>query len=366
MKRLFTLLLVNAILICAFPQPQKMSYQAVIRNASSELVKNSPVGMKISILKYTSTGTAVYVETQTPTTNANGLIAVEIGGGITVTGTFAGIDWSTGVYFIKTETDPAGGTNYTIEGVSQILSVPYALYSKTAKNAIDADLRQYVEGLENRISNLEEFNIKGIWFNPSLTYGSVSDIEGNVYKTIQIGTQTWMAENLKTTILNSGQSIANVSVFLDWTGLPAPAYCWYNNDEANKNTYGALYNWYTVNTNHLCPNGWHVPTNTQWTTLITYLGGESVAGGKLKEVNTAHWVSPNTGATNETGFTALPGGERGIMKIDFANIGNNAGWWSSTMEKTYAIFRSISNINGSVIQGSNDWNVGRSVRCLKD
>ena len=111
-----------------------MSYQAVIRNATGALVTSHAVGMRISILQGSATGTTVYVETQTPTTNANGLMTIEIGVGTVVTGTFAGIDWSTGVYFIKTETDPTGGTSYTITGTSQVLSVPYSFYAKTAGN----------------------------------------------------------------------------------------------------------------------------------------------------------------------------------------------------------------------------------------
>jgi hypothetical protein len=134
MKRLFTILAVVLLTATMWAQnpPQKMSYQAVIRNSSNALVSTSPVGMQISILLGSETGTPVYVETQTPTTNTNGLATIEIGGGTPVTGTFAGIDWSAGPYFIKTETDPLGGTVYTITGTSQLLSVPYALYSKTA------------------------------------------------------------------------------------------------------------------------------------------------------------------------------------------------------------------------------------------
>ncbi len=112
--------------------PEKISYQAVIRNSSNALVTNSVVGMRISILQTSATGTAVYVETQTPTTNANGLASLEIGAGTVVSGTFATIDWANGPYFIKTETDPTGGTSYTITGTSQLLSVPYALYAKNA------------------------------------------------------------------------------------------------------------------------------------------------------------------------------------------------------------------------------------------
>ncbi len=132
---------IAALTISSFAQsPQKMSYQAVVRNTSGVLQANQTVGMKISILQGSETGTAVYVETQTKTTNANGLVTLEIGSGTLVSGTFSGIDWSNGTYFIKTETDPTGGTNYTITGTSQILSVPYALYSKIAKTANYNDL----------------------------------------------------------------------------------------------------------------------------------------------------------------------------------------------------------------------------------
>jgi hypothetical protein len=141
MKNLFTLTMVILMTFGAFAQvPQKMSYQCVVRNASGVLVTNQAIGMRIGILQGSATGAAVYVETHTQTTNANGLVTIEIGGGTPVTGTFSGIDWSTGTYFIKTETDPTGGTNYTITITSQLLSVPYALYSKTTRNVFSNDL----------------------------------------------------------------------------------------------------------------------------------------------------------------------------------------------------------------------------------
>jgi uncharacterized protein (TIGR02145 family) len=138
---------------------------------------------------------------------------------------------------------------------------------------------------------------------------TVTDIDGNIYHTVTIGTQVWMVENLKTTKYRNGDPIPNVTGNA-WAALTTGAYCWYNNDAATyKATYGALYNWYAVaDSRNIAPTGWHVPTDAEWTTLTTFLGGESVAGGKLKETGTNHWTSPNTGATNETGFTALPGG----------------------------------------------------------
>lgn len=133
MKRAFTILLAVGLTICVFAQaPQKMSYQAVVRNSSNALVSTTLVGIRISILEGLPTGTAVYVETQTPTTNANGMISIEIGNGAPVTGTFEAINWSAGSHFIKTEIDPLGGTTYTIIGTSQLLSVPYAFYASRA------------------------------------------------------------------------------------------------------------------------------------------------------------------------------------------------------------------------------------------
>ena len=135
MKKLFTSLVIISLTISFYAQtPQKMSYQAVIRNSSGQLVVNHAVGTRVSILKGSETGTAVYVETQIPTTDGNGLATIEIGKGTPVSGTFPGIDWSTGLYFVKSETDPAGGIDYSIAGTSQLLSVPYALYAKTAGN----------------------------------------------------------------------------------------------------------------------------------------------------------------------------------------------------------------------------------------
>ena len=492
--------MIAALTINVFAQsPQKMSYQAVVRNTSGALVANQSVGMKISILQGSVTGTPVYVETQTTTTNANGLATIEIGGGTIVTGTFAGIDWSGGMYFIKTETDPTGGTNYSITGTSQILSVPYALYAKTAKtadyndltnrpslfdgtwtsltgkpsfatvsttgsyndltnkptlfdgswsgitskpttlagygitngmstshpaNAITAlnmtnwntafgwgnhaaglyrpityvpgwseitskpttlsgygitdavrttgnqeisgiktfkgttpDMEQalfeiknkdgqtvfavYNEGVRIWVADgakgtkggfavqgfdmttdymvikpdsanfyvreitpsfSSSFNIIGVKQNlprkslmfartdtvgvsgvmnlqsnllvqgnlniAGTIYNKVTDVDGNSYNTVVIGTQTWMAENLKTTRLNDGTSIPLVTSSTTWGTLSTPAYCWYNNDEAtNKVTYGALYNWYTAKSGKLCPSGWHIPSDDEWTTL---------------------------------------------------------------------------------------------------
>lgn len=163
----------------------------------------------------------------------------------------------------------------------------------------------------------------------------VTDIDGNVYNTVTIGTQVWMKENLKTTKYNDGTAIPLVIDSPDWSNLKTPGYTWNicgNNEDSIIAIYGALYNWYTVNTGKLCPTGWHVPSDNEWTTLITYLGGENVAGGKLK-AGTADWGSPNIGATNESGFTALPGGVC-YADGDYSGIGGDGFWWSSSEYNT--------------------------------
>lgn len=203
-----------------------------------------------------------------------------------------------------------------------------------------------------------------IIFNPNLTYGIVTDVEGNLYKTIQIGTQTWMAENLKTTKYRNGDPIPNVPI----TGASTGAYCWYNNDAATyKTNYGALYNWLAVkDSRNLAPAGWHIPTDEEWTILTDFLGGTNVSGGKLKESGITHWLSPNTGATNESGFTALPAGRVEGKFSEFAYFG---GWWSSTGyggTDTWH-YELIYNYNSILrIRYPIRFNEGYSVRCVKD
>ena len=206
----------------------------------------------------------------------------------------------------------------------------------------------------------------GIVFNPNKTYGTMTDIDGNTYKTITIGTQTWMAENLKVTKYNDSTAIPNVTDATAWSSLTTGAVCTYNNttNADTINTYGRLYNWYAVNTAKLCPTGWHVPSDSEWTILNNYL--LTNVGGKLKETGTTHWATPNTGATNETGFTALPGGFRDYNGT-FNIIGYFGFWWSSTEGSTgYASYRNLFSSGSGLDYGGNYLVSGFSVRCLRD
>jgi uncharacterized protein (TIGR02145 family) len=198
--------------------------------------------------------------------------------------------------------------------------------------------------------------------------GTITDVDGNIYETIRIGEQWWTVENLKTTHFNDGSVIALIISDTEWFNLESPGYCWFDNDSVNyKETSGGLYNWYAVATGKLCPNDWHVPTQAEWDSLIAFLGGEDIAGGKLKESGTAHWQDPNVGATNESGFTALPACIRGYDGLFVGPCNHSATWWSSTSHTgSYAWYSAL--ISGSSIANTNTTikGYGRSVRCVRD
>jgi uncharacterized protein (TIGR02145 family) len=583
--------------------PNKMSFQTVVRNNLGKLVVNKSIGVRLSILKTSSTGTAVYVETHSKTSNVNGLLTLEVGTGTVTSGTFTTINWSQGPYFLKTEMDVNGGSNYTITGVTEFVSVPYALSVKTVANGANVGDMNYWNGTTwvplnkgaqgqflifcdgkptwanngvcpDPIATLDcstashngtltaytaasgitsvipytggnggthngqvvtstgvtgltatlaagtfangngslmytitgtpsasgtasfTLNIGGkscvinrsivlplgvlgtldcanatnngtlnatttatgvtsvISYtggnggahngqvvastgvtgltatlqagtfangNGSLTYtitgtpatsgtasfalniggkmctltrtvaiaqtsginftsigapvgsfqNNVSDIDGNTYKTVQIGTQVWMAENLKTSKYSDGTTIPNITDNTQWLKNTTGAWAYYNNDAANNAKYGKLYNWYAVSktTNgnkNVCPTGWHVPTGAEWTVLTDYLGGESVAGGKMKEVGLTSWNSPNTDAANTSLFTGLPGGYR-YYNGGYDGVGRAGNWWSSAeYNATYAWFRGPNSDNGDAGRNYDLKIYGLSVRCLRD
>jgi uncharacterized protein (TIGR02145 family) len=292
---------------------------------------------------------------------------------ITLTGTIAGGKVTNdgnasvsdrGVYWGTSQNPETTGTKLPIDsGIGSFSATLSGLKPNTTyyvkAYAINSLGISYGEQVSFITSASSETNII---FNPNLTYGSVTDIDGNIYKTIRIGSQTWMAENLKTTKYNDK---TNIPLPLTWMILTTPGYC--------KGTYGALYNWYAVDAasnggKNVCPTGWHVPGDAEWTTLTTYLGGNNIAGNKLKETGTTHWLSAylTSQVTNESGFTALPGGTRNGAGI-YALTGLFGYWLSSSeVDATRAWVRNLSFAGGSVSAMTDSKNSGYSVRCVKD
>ena len=558
MKRIYSIF--TAVLLSASlygQSPQSFSYQAIVRGANNVLVSNKQVGLKISLLQGSENGNPAYVETHSPIANENGLVSIVIGSGTKVNGTFASIDWSKGPYFIKTETDPSGGTSYSLTTMSQLMSVPYALFAANSQPGLKGDTgaqgpagkdgvdgkdglpgtagvdgaqgpagkdgvdgkdglpgtagvdgaqgpagkdglpgtagkdgkvefqslkvsttgdtlylqnggfviipgisaanyqSQPVQGsiqsidcdaatkngtltensaasgvnsviaytggnggtyagqtiLSSGVSGLTATLASGSFakgsgnliydisgtpiasgtasfvvniggktctflmiidpvFAPTSGYGpDIYDIDHHTIKTVYIGTQQWMAENLTVTRYNDGSTITNITDNAQWQSNISGAWAYYDND-VNNAKYGKLYNWYAVSptTNgnkNVCPTGWHVPTDDEWTVLFDYLGG-GASGGKMKEEGTTSWNSPNTGATNSSLFTGLPGGNRS-SNGNYFYIGNYGGWWSSTKYDTDdAWARFLYYNNGGAVRGNNNKRYGLSVRCLRD
>ena len=222
---------------------------------------------------------------------------------------------------------------------------------------------------------IKAVNSSGTFYSKDLTFRTfnvetVSDYDGNIYNTVTIGIQIWMAENLKTTKYRNGDPIPNITDSTQWINLTTGAFCNYDNDVNIADTYGRLCNWYAINdSRNIAPTGWHVASDADWTKLTDYLG-VFVAGSKIKESGTSHWISPNTGATNESGFTALPSGDRG-SDGKFNVIGIASLWWSSTKDTAeiscWVMDWHSSNVNWDDYPISFGAGLtGLSVRCIKD
>jgi uncharacterized protein (TIGR02145 family) len=201
---------------------------------------------------------------------------------------------------------------------------------------------------------------------------TLTDLDGNIYQTVKIGTQVWQVENLKTTKYNNGNPIPLVTSNTEWDNLTSPAYCWYNNDQDTyAETYGAIYNWYTVETGRLCPSGWHVPAESEWKVLTDYLAAEGHSGTEgtvLK--STSSWYNEGNG-TDDYGFKGLPGGYRtynGSQNGFNESLGKSGHWWSSTehFSLTDAVYMSLYHFESKAISYHLYKTNGVSVRCLKD
>ncbi len=201
---------------------------------------------------------------------------------------------------------------------------------------------------------------------PTPSY-TIKDIDGYLYDTVTIGSQVWIKQNLKTTHYRNGDPIPQVTNPTAWAELTTGAWCWYNNDSANYSVFGRLYNWYAVNdARKLAPAGWHIPTEAEFNALVTGLGGDALAGGKLKVTGTSYWLTPNTGATNSSRFTGLGAGFRAFHG-GYAGIGTSGLWWAAGAYGTQSSLAfELSNYLGSSKLNESNWNYAFSVRCLKD
>ncbi|NCC88228.1 MAG: hypothetical protein EOM05_10280 [Clostridia bacterium] len=463
--------------------PDAINFQAIARDGLGNVMPDTDIMIQLSILDGGSTGTQVYREIRSLTTNAYGSFSFQISRDAFMTeGEFTEIDWAGGDKYLKVDYDPSATLSFDLSlGTIEFVTVPYAFAAGDVTyidltGVQDGDILVYndatgkfepgsvnIPDLEwNNIQNKPDFatvatsgDYNDLLNKPTLFSGSfvdltnkpttiagygitdavtttgnqtiagnksftgtttvitpvnasdavtkayvdnlVSDLQaqivqltniisppftdsrdGNVYHALTIGNQVWMAENLKYLPSVAGPGTGSGTT---------PYYYVYGYDgtnvtdakaTANYDTYGVLYNWPAAmagsassssnpsGVQGVCPAGWHLPSDAEWTELTDYLGGESVAGGKLKETGTTHWQSPNTGATNETGFTALPGGYR-YGTGNFDTIGGNGNWWSATESSTLgAWYRSMYSSSGEVGRYDSSKTYSFSVRCLKD
>jgi len=360
MKILLSSFLLLALSLLSFSQaPQSFSYQAIARDATGIGIANQNIGLRISILQNSVTGTSVYTETHTVSTDANGVLNLAIGTGAVTAGTFSSINWGAGTYFVKIEMDITGGTNYVLMGTSQLLSVPYALYAgnvNLTKGNQPFDL--YVSD-EGTVLALKKITVE----KPYTQTPTVTDVDGNIYGTVKIGTQVWMTENLRTTKYNDATLIPNVTNGTNWLNLTSPAYANYNNT-ANVDTiqaFGRIYNHYAVVTNKLCPTGWHVPTESEFQTLLTYLG--PLGNFRMRANN--YW-SDGGNEINDTYLSVYPSGER---YEDFLTAGSGAFWWGSTISTTLPNTGTVLMIYGNgygTYLNLRPYNSGYAVRCIKN
>jgi uncharacterized protein (TIGR02145 family) len=383
-------LLLSAILFAQ--APALIPYQAIARNAAGEPLASSTLNARFTIHDGTATGASVWQELQTVSTSALGLFTVQLGSSVSL----ANVNWANGAKFMQVELDL--GSGFVDIGTQQLLSVPYALQSASATTAASALTSG--DGISNVsltgdtlfLNNGSFVIIPGISaannngggtttgttlhtcgapnvHNPDLTYGSMTDQEGNVYKTIVIGTQEWMAENLNTSIYRNGDAIATGLDNATWSTTTAGAWAYYNNDASYACPYGKLYNWYAcVDARQLCPVGWHVPSNEEWIQLRVSIGNDVyTAGGKLKSIGTYYWNSPNVGAVNESGFSSLPAGAREYFG-GFLYLGYSSNYWTGTLNGTTAYFRNNVAVNSGIYESYSEGilNGGLTVRCLRD
>jgi uncharacterized protein (TIGR02145 family) len=365
--------------------PALIPYQAIARNAAGDPLASTTLNVRFTLHDGSATGIVVWQEMQTLTTSTLGLFTAQLGSSVEL----SGVNWENGNKFMQVEIDQ--GQGFMDIGTQQLLSVPYALHAGSVRLDVSAigDTLFVGDGSFVIIPGLSEANsyTTGTTLhtcgtpnihNPNLTYGTMIDQEGNAYKTIVIGTQEWMAENLNTSIYRNGDPITT-----GFITAQQGACAYYNNDASFACPYGKLYNWYAcVDTRQLCPVGWHVPSYGDWVMLINFLDPNADewsqtndAGGKMKstgtlEAGTGLWHAPNLGATNSSGFSGIPGGYVVTWPGFIFDMGYNGGWKSTTQSEadfSPTRFLHYNLLESYAISSGAGGEVGfGSVRCIKD
>jgi len=405
MKKLYTVLALVITLITFAQAPQGFNYQATVRNSAGALIVNQNVNFKFNVMLNSATSLPIFSETHMAPTDDLGQVNLVIGQGTATVGTFSTINWGSGNYYLGIELNT--GSGYVAMGTTQLLSVPYALYANSSGNAqTPTPNLAAVLAVNNGANNLQIKNLA----NPTDAQDAVTKVYTDAINTqlqtqittlqaqitalqnaivtplpnVTIGTQIWSTTNLDVTTYRDGTPIPQVTDPTAWAALTTGAWCYYANNAANGTTYGKMYNWYAVSGIHdndpntpnktLAPLGWHIPSDTEWSTLINNLdptanGGQvypNIAGGKMKSTGTTLWVSPNTGATNISGFTGLPGGTFGGNNT-FYGINTNGNWWSSSeINGSEAWYRYINYDNTNAARHFANKTFGHSVRCVRD
>lgn len=327
--------------------PQSFKYQAIARNDEGVAITNATIGIRMSLISDNINGSVVYCETFSAESNGTGVFNVNIGKGTVVSGVFSAVNWGANAYFLKAEMDVTGGTDFLEMGTSQLLSVPYSLHTGSI----------YVHYSNDTLYIGDQYVIISGGGPPP---GTVTDYDGNVYETVDIGTQTWIKQNLRSLHYADGSPIDE-------------AYA-YDDNEANVSDYGRLYTWNAVmglskstsgKAQGVCPDGWHVPSKVEAETLEDFLGGHMLAGGKMKETGYTYWEEPNTGATNESGFSARGAGQRG-QSGNYISLKRIFHLWTSTEDGDKAYHMSLLYQSDNTAFASHVKTIGWSVRCLKD
>jgi uncharacterized protein (TIGR02145 family) len=377
--------------------PLYIPYQAAIRNANNGVLSNQDIQVRFRIHSFDIDGPIIWEETQSLQTSSLGLINTQLG----LNSDLASISWGAGDFFLQIEVDYSNSGNYVEIGRQQLMSVPYALFanesirSQVALNGISS-----VSSVGDTLflSGGQFIIVPGISganggsspvvgssvcdnpenFNPNLEYGSVTDVEGKAYKTIQIGIQEWMAENLSVKKFSNGDEIVNVVNDSVWSNSNQAAWCYYANDSVSVCPYGLLYNWAVVNdSRNVCPVGWHVPTTIDWLIMLLELDPDSQgnctgcyystsAGGPLKSQGYYFWSPPNANATNSTGFSGLPGGYR-FQTAVFISRNLYAYYWTANVNgSNNPYYTRLNYQNNNAEQGTGNVRQGMSIRCVRN